>query len=206
MSSRRSRPTRPPWSTSRSMRAPSTRSWSRKAPRTCRSINLIAVLAAEGEDAKAAAAGRAGYRPPPSLPAAAAGQAGLRREASPQAAKPALRSLTTGPPPVPSRSPRRAKNDRAGSRAEGHGSKVAVSSPGVGAAAGKGGGDRLTRMQGSGRIGRHARYRGAAIGQRACNPRALRRLHRPDQAPSGQDPCAVRAGSYELIPHDTIRR
>ena len=42
----------------RSTRARSPRSWCRKARRTCRSMQVIAVLAGEGEDVKAAAAAR----------------------------------------------------------------------------------------------------------------------------------------------------
>ena len=58
----KSRPTRRRWRSRRSTKACSPRSWCRKAPPTCRSIDVIAVLAGEGEDVKAAASGRGARR------------------------------------------------------------------------------------------------------------------------------------------------
>ena len=177
---------------------------------------LIAVLAEEGEDVKAAAAGAAKATAPaakPPAPAAAPVSATPPpRQASPQAAtagavapSPQARPAASEPQPAARETP------DAGARADGHGSNRIFSSP-LARRLAKDAGIDLTRINGSGPHGRviardvEAARSGKGLVTPAVAPAAAA-APTPVIAPSDDKIRALfEAGSYEAIPHDNIRK
>jgi pyruvate dehydrogenase E2 component (dihydrolipoamide acetyltransferase) len=161
------------------------------------SVNqLIAVLAQEGEDVKAAAAA-----------------AGKGAPATPE--KPASDAAAPSPPPPPSPpasaapaavSPSAQAAPGAGVRANGHGNRV-FASP-LARRLAKNAGIDLSRIQGSGPRGRVI-ARDVEGAKSGGTPAARTAAPGPVVAPSMSDQ-QIRAlyedGSYELIPHDGMRR
>jgi pyruvate dehydrogenase E2 component (dihydrolipoamide acetyltransferase) len=155
---------------------------------------VIAVLAAEGEDAKSAAAS-AGKSPAPAAPKPAAAPTAAP---APQAAKPAAAPVAAPAPAPASASPRAA------------GSMVA-SSP-LARRLAKDAGLDISRVQGTGPHGRviardvEAAKAGGGLRAPSAAPAAA---SAPSIAPSMSDQ-QIRAlyedGSYELVPHDGMRR
>jgi pyruvate dehydrogenase E2 component (dihydrolipoamide acetyltransferase) len=180
---------------------------------------LIAVMAAEGEDAKAAAAG-AGKGPVPSARAPSPPPSPPRGEgAAPQAASPALSTSPSArevksptlPPAPPPPSPRRAEGGGEGVRTNGSGTNRAFSSP-LARRLAKEAGIDIGRIAGSGPHGR-------VIARDVATAKQGGGLRPP---PGGPAPGAtgiiapamtdqqIRAlyedGSYEVVPHDNMRR
>jgi len=197
---------------------------------------LIAVMAQEGEDPKAAAATAAGApggqgtpavttpsgespSPPPS-PAKGA-------EVGPQAAPPSMvaqarppEEKSSPPPHVPrAPSPQRAEGGGEGARPDGHGANRVFSSP-LARRLAKDAGVDIGRIAGSGPHGRViARDVAAAKEGKGLKAPAAAAVPAPAaaagappmaqiaQAPSDEKIRALFApGSYEVIPHDNIRR
>ncbi len=180
---------------------------------------LIAVLAQEGEDVKAAAAAAgkgptapdAGAPSPPPSPARGEGaaQRGIAPAVPPQAKAPAA------PPPSPlpggERLPPQAAGE--GGRAEGHGNRI-FASP-LARRLAKEAGIDITRILGSGPHGRVITRDIAAAkedkGLRAAAPAAPPAPAVPAFAPTLALPDEkIRAlfapGSYEVVPHDNMRK
>ena len=161
----------------------------------------IAVLASEGEDVKAAAAG-APARP---APQAAAPSATKAASATPAAAAPATRPAAPPPAPAPVSAPSEAP------RVNGHGGNRIFASP-LARRLAKDAGIDLGRVQGSGPHGRiiardiAAAKSGAPL--RAPAPAAAAAAAPPPvQAPSDDKIRALfEPGSYEVVPHDNIRK
>jgi pyruvate dehydrogenase E2 component (dihydrolipoamide acetyltransferase) len=173
---------------------------------------LIAVLAQEGEDVKAAAAAAAKAGPAAKAPSAA--------EATPKPAQPAPSAAQTTKPAAPSAPTQRPQPVEA-ARTNGRG--LAAAADAVAASAGarvfssplarrlaRDAGIDLGRIQGSGPHGR-------VIARDIAAAREGRGLRAPIAAPSGTPMIApamsdpqIRAlyeeGSYELVPHDGMRR
>jgi len=186
---------------------------------------LIAVMAEEGEDVKAAAAS-AGKAPPPAEKASTAGapqtqaaappQSGSARQPpSPHAQAAAVDTKPTPAPASPAVSAQRAESRGEGIRTNGHGAGAGgtariFSSP-LARRLAKEAGIELGRIQGSGPHGRViARDIAAAkSGQGLRAPTAPGAAPPPLIAPSLSDQ-QIRAlyedGSYEVIPHDGMRR
>jgi pyruvate dehydrogenase E2 component (dihydrolipoamide acetyltransferase) len=161
---------------------------------------LIAVLAAEGEDVKAAAAGAApaaaqpAQQPKPAAAAAPAAQAQPR----PQPA----------PPPSPAAAARAAAPAPSAPATNGHGRIFA--SP-LARRLAKGAGIDIARVAGSGPHGR-------VIARDVEQAKAGGALRAPAAAPAGAPAPAIQApsdekiralfepGSYEVVPHDNMRR
>jgi pyruvate dehydrogenase E2 component (dihydrolipoamide acetyltransferase) len=197
---------------------------------------LIAVMAQEGEDPKAAAAAAAGApggqgtpavttasgespSPPPS-PAKGA-------EVAPQAAPPSMVAQArppeekSSPPPQAARapSPQRGEGGGEGARPDGHGANRVFSSP-LARRLAKDAGVDIGRIAGSGPHGRViARDVAAAKEGKGLKAPAAAAVPAPAaaagappmaqiaQAPSDEKIRALFApGSYEVIPHDNIRR
>ena len=167
---------------------------------------LIAVLAQEGEDPKAAAAA-AGKGPPPGAKAASAAPSPEPSQAtapSPQAKAPA-------PPPAPS-SPTPPKTAGEGVRTNGQSPNRVFASP-LARRLAKEAGIEVGRISGSGPHGRIVARDVAAAkegkGLRAPGAPAAATPGAPAVAPSMSDQ-QIRAlyeeGSYELVPHDGMRR
>jgi pyruvate dehydrogenase E2 component (dihydrolipoamide acetyltransferase) len=169
---------------------------------------LIAVMAQEGEDPKAAASAAGKGAPPPKAPAAPAAApspppaANAAAQATPQARTPA-----TPPPPVAS-APKAAPAEPA--RANGHDTRV-FSSP-LARRLAKEAGIELGRIQGTGPHGRVIARDVAAAksGQGLRAPAATAAPSgAPLVAPSMSDQ-QIRAlydeGSYDFVPHDGMRR
>jgi pyruvate dehydrogenase E2 component (dihydrolipoamide acetyltransferase) len=170
---------------------------------------LIAILAEEGEDVKAAAAaaGKAAptaAKPPPPKPASAAAPppstgAGVSARAAPAAP----------PPPRPSEAPRTAQAAQAPAIRRGNGEGIArtnrvFSSP-LARRLAKEAGIDLARIQGSGPHGRviardvEAAKSGRGIAAAPAAP--------PIQAPADEKIVALfEPGSYEAVPHDNVRK
>ena len=182
---------------------------------------LIAVLAQEGEDVKVAAAAagaktapaaKAPAAAPSPQPSPARGEGASRQAAAPQSAPAkAFASPRPSPLPIEERSPPKAAGE--GGRTDGHGTGRIFSSP-LARRLAKEAGIDLQRIQGSGPHGRviardvaAARegkgLRGPAIAPAAAaaaTPIAV-------QAPSDEKIRALFApGSYEVVPHDNVRR
>ena len=159
---------------------------------------LIAVLAQEGEDVKAAAAAAGKGAPPPKPPATAPAPS-TATAAAPQARPPA-------PPPPVASAPRLASTAEP-VRANGHGNRI-FSSP-LARRLAKEAGIALDRIQGSGPHGRViARdVEAAKSGQGLRAPAAP--VSTLSIAPTLSDQ-QVRAlyeeGSYDFVPHDGMRR
>jgi pyruvate dehydrogenase E2 component (dihydrolipoamide acetyltransferase) len=176
---------------------------------------LIAVLAEEGEDVKAAAAAAAkpvaaakpaaapakpASAPPPSSPPAA--QLQVAPSPSPQ-----TRSTSAPPPAAPSPQPREGRGE--GTRTDGHGGNRIFSSP-LARRLAKEAGIDLARIQGSGPHGRViARdVEAAKSGKGLLAPAPAAAPGAPPlQAPSDEKIRALfEPGSYDVVPHDNIRK
>jgi pyruvate dehydrogenase E2 component (dihydrolipoamide acetyltransferase) len=176
---------------------------------------LIAVLAEEGEDVKAAAAAAAkpvaaakpaaapakpASAPPPSSPPAA--QLQVAPSPSPQ-----TRSTSAPPPAAPSPQPREGRGE--GTRTDGHGGNRIFSSP-LARRLAKEAGIDLARIQGSGPhgrvIARDVEAAKSGKGPLAPTPAATPGAP-PLQAPSDEKIRALfEPGSYDVVPHDNIRK
>jgi pyruvate dehydrogenase E2 component (dihydrolipoamide acetyltransferase) len=172
---------------------------------------LIAVLAQEGEDPKVAAAA-AGKGAPPTAPSAGTPSPPRGEGAAPQAAALAPRAK---PPAAPAsspltggeRSPPKAVGE--GPRADGHGANRIFASP-LARRLAKDAGIDVGRISGSGPHGRViARDVAAAREGKGLRAPAAAAAGAPAIAPSMSDQ-QIRAlyeeGSYELVPHDGMRR
>ncbi len=172
---------------------------------------LIAVLAREGEDPKAAATAAA-KAPPPKSPAApapplqpAARQAGA---AAPQARPPA-----PAPSPPDAAKPPATTAPTTAQRADGHGANRIFSSP-LARRLAKEAGIDLGRIAGTGPHGRviardvaAAREGKGLKAAPAAAPATPTAAPLPVQAPSDDKIRALFApGSYEVVPHDSMRR
>jgi pyruvate dehydrogenase E2 component (dihydrolipoamide acetyltransferase) len=169
---------------------------------------LIAVLAQEGEDVKAAAsAAGKGASPPPKPAETQKSAAPAAKAAAPQAAAAAPQAKPSVPPTSPPPAPRAASE---APRANGHGDRI-FSSP-LARRLAKEAGIEIGRIQGSGPHGRVV-ARDVAAAKEGGGLRA------PATAPSGAPSPAIapsmsdqqiRAlyedGSYEVVPHDGMRR
>jgi pyruvate dehydrogenase E2 component (dihydrolipoamide acetyltransferase) len=170
---------------------------------------LIAVLAQEGEDVKAAAAAAAKAGPAAKPPSAA--------QAAPKPAQPAIPSIAkeakAPPPPAAPRapSPQRGDGGGEGARTDSHAPNRVFSSPLARRLAKEAGLD-IGRVQGSGPHGR-------IVARDVAAAREGRGLRAPSAAAAGgpapmiapaMTDQQVRAlyedGSYEVIPHDGMRR
>jgi pyruvate dehydrogenase E2 component (dihydrolipoamide acetyltransferase) len=162
--------------------------------------DIIAVLAGEGEDVKAAGAGRtSGSESPSPQRGEGAGEAGAeQKQPSPQ---------PTSPIPTGERSPGEAQRSRTGAVA--HSNGRVFSSP-LARRLAKDAGIELSRISGSGPHGR-------VIARDVEEAKAGGGLKAPAAAPSSAPAIApslsdqqIRAfyaeGSYEVIPHDGMRR
>jgi pyruvate dehydrogenase E2 component (dihydrolipoamide acetyltransferase) len=168
---------------------------------------LIAVLAQEGEDVKAAAAAAAKAGTAAKAPSAA--------QAAPQPGQPPAPSIAkeakAPPPPAAPRapSPQRGDGGGEGARTDSHAPNRVFSSPLARRLAKEVGLD-IGRVQGSGPHGRIvARDIAAARGGRGMRAPAAAAGPAPTIAPAMTDQ-QIRAlyedGSYEIIPHDGMRR
>jgi len=164
----------------------------------------IAVLAAEGEDVKAAAAGAGkGAAPPPPPQAAPPAQSSAAASAAPAAAKP-----QQAPPPAPGAMTRTAMHDQAPAapRQNGHGRIFA--SP-LARRLARDAGIDIARIAGSGPhgrvIARDVEQAKAGGGLRA--PAGAPGMAVPIQAPSDDKIRALfEPGSYDVVPHDNMRK
>jgi len=179
---------------------------------------LIAVLAQEGEDVKAAAAGAkapsAGA--PSSPPSPPRGEGAPQQAAAPATAPaPVSREAKSPPPPQASRapSPQRAEGGSEGARTNGHTANRVFSSP-LARRLAKEAGIEIGRIQGSGPHGRviardveKAKTGGGLRAPAAAATPAAGSV--PAIAPALTDQ-QIRAlyedGSYEVVPHDGMRR
>jgi pyruvate dehydrogenase E2 component (dihydrolipoamide acetyltransferase) len=188
---------------------------------------LIAVMAQEGEDVKAAAAEAGKAAPATKAPSAGAptsppspprGEGAAQQAAAPPPAAPAPKEAKAPPPPAPpAASPQRGESGE-GARTNGHGAGPGgtdriFSSP-LARRLAKEAGIDLNRIQGSGPHGRVIARDVAAAksgqGLRApAAPAAPGTAPSPAIAPSMSDQ-QIRAlyeeGSYEFVPHDGMRR
>ncbi len=181
---------------------------------------LIAVLAQEGEDVKAAAAGAgkgpaASARPPSPLPSPQRGEGAAPRAAAaaPSTSPARQEGKSAPPPPSPrARSPQRGEGGGEGVRTNGHaaGANRVFSSP-LARRLAKEAGIDIGRIEGSGPHGR-------VIARDVAAAKAGGGL-RPAAAPGGATAATIapslsdqqiRAlyddGSYEVVPHDGMRR
>ncbi len=181
---------------------------------------LIAVLAQEGEDVKAAAAGAgkgpaASARPPSPLPSPQRGEGAAPRAAAaaPSTSPARQEGKSAPPPPSPrARSPQRGEGGGEGVRTIGHaaGANRVFSSP-LARRLAKEAGIDIGRIEGSGPHGR-------VIARDVAAAKAGGGL-RPAAAPGGATAATIapslsdqqiRAlyddGSYEVVPHDGMRR
>jgi len=161
---------------------------------------LIAVLAQEGEDPKVAAAAAGKGVPAPKPPTAASAATPSPRPS--QAAAPSPQAKA----PAPASPPKAAGE---GDRADGHGTNRAFSSP-LARRLAKDAGIEIGRIAGSGPHGRVvARDVAAAKEGKGLRAPGAAAAGGPAVAPSMSDQ-QIRAlyeeGSYELIPHDGMRR
>ena len=195
---------------------------------------LIAVMAQEGEDPKAAAAeaaGAPGGRGAPALKAPSGespsppSSPGKGAEVAPQAAPPSMvpqarppEEKSSPPPPAPrAPSPQRGEDGGEGARPDGHGANRVFSSP-LARRLAKDAGIDIGRIAGSGPHGRviardvAAAKEGKGLKAPAAAPALAAAAGTPPMAQIAQAPSdeKIRAlfapGSYEVIPHDNIRR
>ena len=181
--------------------------------------NVIAVLAAEGEDAKSAAASAGKAAPPARAPEQKGGEAGPAK-ASGEAGVPAAKPSAAAQPPQPSPSkapagaPSAPKPPSEGARAEGaprtNGSGRIFSSP-LARRLAKEAGIDLARVQGSGPHGRViARDIESAKAGKGLKPAAAPAAApaAPGALPPSDDKIAAlfEPGSYEVVPHDNMRK
>ena len=182
---------------------------------------LIAVMAQEGEDVKAAAASAAAKAPgagaPTSPPSSPRGEGAAQQAAAPSTPAPASQEAKAPPSPQAPRapSPQRGEGGGEGVRTNGHGAGVSgtnriFSSP-LARRLAKDAGIELVRIQGTGPHGRViARdVEAARSGQGLRAPAAAAATGAPLIAPSMSDQ-QIRAlyddGSYDFVPHDGMRR
>ncbi len=187
---------------------------------------LIAVLAQEGEDPKAAAEAAGKGTPAAKAPTAATpspppsparGEGAIQQAAAPSAgaqssSKEAKSPSPQPPPAVPS--PQRGEGGGEGIRTNGHAPNRVFSSP-LARRLAKEAGIDIGRIQGSGPHGRviardvAAAKEGKGLRAPAAAPGAPAAAAAPTIAPSMSDQ-QIRAlyedGSYELVPHDGMRR
>jgi pyruvate dehydrogenase E2 component (dihydrolipoamide acetyltransferase) len=175
---------------------------------------LIAVLAEEGEDVKAAAAGAAAAAKPAAAPAktASTGTPSAPPSPSPQTRSTSQPGVQQRPPSQAAAAPSPRRSEGAeGARIDGHGANRVFASP-LARRLAKEAGIDLARIQGSGPHGRViARDVAAAKSGKGLAPPA-------GAAAPGAAPLAVQApsddkiralfeaGSYEVVPHDNIRK
>jgi pyruvate dehydrogenase E2 component (dihydrolipoamide acetyltransferase) len=184
---------------------------------------LIAVMAQEGEDPKAAAAAAAsaparapGAGAPSSPPSPPRGEGAAQQAAAPSTSAPALKEAKAPPPPQAPRapSPQRGVGGGVGVRTNGHGAGASgtnriFSSP-LARRLAKDANIDLGRIQGTGPHGRViARDVEAAKSGQGLRAPAAAPASAPLIAPSMSDQ-QVRAlydeGSYDFVPHDGMRR
>jgi pyruvate dehydrogenase E2 component (dihydrolipoamide acetyltransferase) len=172
---------------------------------------LIAVLAEDGEDVKAAAASAKATKPvTPSPQPSPQGGEGVRPSPFPQPA-PSAREVVPPSPPraVTAPSPQRGEGGGEGGPVAGTGANRVFSSP-LARRLAKEAGIDLARIQGSGPHGRViARDVAAAKSGKgfAPAPAAAPASAAPVQAPSDDKIRALfEPGSYEVVPHDNIRK
>jgi pyruvate dehydrogenase E2 component (dihydrolipoamide acetyltransferase) len=181
---------------------------------------LIAVMAQEGEDVKAAAAG-AGQgatstaRAPSTPPSPPRGEGAAQQAAAPSTSPQAAKEAKSPPPPQAPRapSPQRGEGGGEGVRTNGHGAGAGAnrifSSP-LARRLAKDANIELGRIQGTGPHGR-------VIARDVEAARSGQGLRAPAAAPAGAPLIApsmsdqqIRAlyddGSYEFVPHDGMRR
>jgi len=170
---------------------------------------LIAVMAQEGEDVKAAASAAGKAATPPPKPAETQKPTPTAKAPAPQAAAPAPAPETKPSAPPPS-SPSAPKAPSEAPRANGHGDRI-FASP-LARRLSKDAGIDIGRIQGSGPHGR-------IIARDVAAAKAGGGLRAPNAAPgAGAAPAfapslsdqQIRAlyeeGSYEVVPHDGMRR
>ena len=168
---------------------------------------LIAVMAEEGEDVKAAASGAGkGAEPPAAKPAEAPKPAA----AAPQLAAPVAQAKPSAPPPPSPRPAAPSAQPQSAPKADGHGANRIFSSP-LARRLAKDAGIDIGRIEGSGPHGRViARdIEQAKTGGGLRAPSAAPAVGAPAAAPAMSD-AQIRAlyedGSYEVVPHDGMRR
>ncbi|HXQ82964.1 MAG TPA: pyruvate dehydrogenase complex dihydrolipoamide acetyltransferase [Xanthobacteraceae bacterium] len=183
---------------------------------------LIAVMAQEGEDVKAAAAGagqgiekKPGAGAPLTPPSPPRGEGAAQQAAAPSTSAPAAKEAKAPPPPQAPRapSPLRGEGRGEGVRTNGHGAGAGAnrifSSP-LARRLAKDANIELGRIQGTGPHGR-------VIARDVEAARSGQGLRAPAAAPAGAPLIApsmsdqqIRAlyddGSYEFVPHDGMRR
>ncbi len=172
---------------------------------------LIAVLAEEGEDVKAAAAGaKAPSAGAPSSPPSPLRGEGAAQQAAASATAPSSKEARApSPPPVPSApSPQRGEGGGEGVRATVHGTNRVFASP-LARRLAKEAGIDIGRVQGSGPHGRII----ARDVAKAKEGGGLRAPAAPGAAPAiapSMSDQQIRAlyedGSYQVVPHDGMRR
>ena len=173
---------------------------------------LIAVLAQEGEDVNAAAAGakKSASAGAPSSPSSPPRGEGAAQQAAAPAPASSAKEVKAPPPPAPPRapSPQRGEGGGEGVRANGHGTSRVFASP-LARRLAKEGGIDIGRVQGSGPHGRII----ARDVAKAKDGGALRAPAAPGAAPAiapSMSDQQIRAlyedGSYEVVPHDGMRR
>jgi pyruvate dehydrogenase E2 component (dihydrolipoamide acetyltransferase) len=168
---------------------------------------LIAVMAQEGEDPKAAAAGAGKGVPAPAKAPIAGTPSAQQAAASAQASQ--TKAPASAPPPSPLRGGERSPPQAAGEGARAHGANRVFSSP-LARRLAKDAGIDLGRITGSGPHGRViARDVAAAKEGKGLRAPGAAPAAGPVIAPSMSDQ-QIRAlyeeGSYELVPHDGMRR
>ena len=179
---------------------------------------LIAVLAEEGEDVKAAAAAAgkgapAAAKPPPPAPKPAAAAAPSSASGANAAAPTAAAPSAAPKPGEPPRAAPQAAQAPAPQRGDGEGIGIArtnrvFSSP-LARRLAKEAGIDLARIQGSGPHGRVIAHdvELAKSGRGVTAPAAAPATAPPVQAPADEKILALfEAGSYEVVPHDNVRK
>jgi pyruvate dehydrogenase E2 component (dihydrolipoamide acetyltransferase) len=179
---------------------------------------LIAVLAEEGEDVKAAAAAAgkgapAAAKPPPPAPKPAAAAAPSSASGANAAAPTAAAPSAAPKPGEPPRAAPQAAQAPAPQRGDGEGTGIArtnrvFSSP-LARRLAKEAGIDLARIQGSGPHGRVIAHdvELAKSGRGVTAPAAAPATAPPVQAPADEKILALfEAGSYEVVPHDNVRK
>jgi pyruvate dehydrogenase E2 component (dihydrolipoyllysine-residue acetyltransferase) len=173
---------------------------------------LIAVLAQEGEDVNAAAAGAkksASAGAPSSPPSPPRGEGAAQQAAAPATVSSSKEAKAPPPSPPPrAPSPQRGEGGGEGVRANGHGTSRVFASP-LARRLAKEGGIDIGRVQGSGPHGRII----ARDVAKAKEGGGLRAPTAPGAAPAiapSMSDQQIRAlyedGSYEVVPHDGMRR
>jgi pyruvate dehydrogenase E2 component (dihydrolipoamide acetyltransferase) len=170
---------------------------------------LIAVLAQEGEDVKAAAAAAGRGTSAPKAPGPNAQQAA---SPAPNAQSSSKEARAPSPPPAPPHTPSLPSGDGAAVRTDGHGANRIFSSP-LARRLAKDTGIDLGRIVGSGPHGRviardvAGAKDGKGLKGPAAAPAVAASATLPVSAPSDEK---IRAlfppGSYDIVPHDNVRK